>query len=102
MADNELAARASWDTDLLRDELRLLQFSGFDLDLIGFEPDRLQEILAGLGSSGLTDPDSVPEAPDHPSLGPVTCGSWATIGLDVATVPARQMSSWCWRDRSRT
>jgi hypothetical protein len=102
LADNELAARASWDTDLLRDELRLLQFSGFDLDLIGFEPDRLQEILAGLGSSGLTDPDSVPEAPDHPSLGPVTCGSWATIGLAVATVPARQMSSWCWRDRSRT
>ena len=40
LADNELAARASWDTDLLRDELRSLQFSGFDLDLIGFEPDR--------------------------------------------------------------
>jgi len=55
LADNELAARASWDTDLLRDELRLLQFSGFDLDLIGFKPDRLQEILAGLGSSGLTE-----------------------------------------------
>ena len=66
LADNELAARASWDTDLLRDELGLLQFSGFDLDLIGFEPDRLQEILAGLGSSGLTDPDSVPEPPDQP------------------------------------
>ena len=70
LADNELAARASWDTDLLRDELRLLQFSGFDLDLIGFEPDRLQEILAGLGSSGLTDPDSVPEAPDQPVTRP--------------------------------
>ena len=26
----------------------------------------LEEILAGLGSSGLTDPDSVPEIPDHP------------------------------------
>ena len=38
----------------------------FDLDLIGFESDRLQEILAGLGSSGLSDPDNVPEIPDQP------------------------------------
>src|SRR5438105_1043739 len=38
-----------------------LKFSGFDLDLIGFEPDRLDDILAGLGSSGLSDPDSTPE-----------------------------------------
>jgi len=50
LADNELAARASWDTDLLRDELRLLQFSGFDLDLIGFEPDRLQGHCHGNGA----------------------------------------------------
>src|ERR1700745_4056169 len=37
LADNELAARGSWDFDLLRSELRDLKFSGFDLDLIGFE-----------------------------------------------------------------
>jgi ParB-like chromosome segregation protein Spo0J len=35
LADNELAARASWDHDLLRDELRKLEFAGFNLDLIG-------------------------------------------------------------------
>jgi len=97
LADNELAARASWDTDLLRNELRLLQFSGFDLDLIGFEPDRLQEILAGLGSSGLTDPDSVPEAPDQPVTRPgdlwllgdhrVGCGD-STSAADVELVLA--------------
>ena len=66
LADNELAARASWDLDLLGNELCDLQSSRFDLGLIGFEPDRLKEILAGLGSSGLTDPDSVPEVPDQP------------------------------------
>jgi DNA modification methylase len=38
--------------------------------LIGFEPHRLEEILAGLGSSGLTDPDNVPEIPDHPVTRP--------------------------------
>ena len=66
VADNELAARANWDDDLLRAELQELDFAGFDLDLIGFDPDRLAAILAGLGSSGLTDPDSVPEVPDQP------------------------------------
>src|SRR5215831_11567781 len=55
VADNELAARANWDDDLLRGELQELDFAGFDLDLIGFDPDRLAAILAGLGSSGLTD-----------------------------------------------
>jgi ParB-like chromosome segregation protein Spo0J len=65
LADNELAARASWDPDLLRGELRDLKFSGFDLELIGFEPDRLEDILAGLGSSGLADPDSTPELSEN-------------------------------------
>jgi hypothetical protein len=66
VADNQLAARASWDPDLLRNELRALDFADFDLGLIGFEPDQLETILAGLGTSGLTDPDSVPEVRDNP------------------------------------
>jgi DNA modification methylase len=63
LADNQLAARASWDPDLLRTELSELGSAGFDLSLVGFDPDQLQTVLAGLGSSGLTDPDSVPEVP---------------------------------------
>jgi ParB-like chromosome segregation protein Spo0J len=70
LADNELAARGSWDPDLLRSELHDLKFHGFDLDLIGFEPDRLEEILAGLRPGGLIDPDSVPDVPDQPVTGP--------------------------------
>ena len=97
VADNQLAARASWDPDLLRDELRLLEFADFDLGLIGFEPDQLETILAGLGSSGLSDPDSVPEVPDNPVtrrsdiwlLGGhrVGCGD-STSAADVAPVLA--------------
>src|SRR6201989_678939 len=56
LADNELAARGSWDPDLLRSELRDLKFSGFDLDLIGFEPDRLPERLPGVGGGGESGP----------------------------------------------
>src|SRR5947208_10645475 len=66
LADNQLAARASWDPELLRNEPQELEFAGFDLDLVGFQPDQLETILAGLGSSGLTDPDSVPGVPDQP------------------------------------
>ena len=42
LADNQLAARASWDPDLLRDELKALEFADFDLSVIGFEPDELE------------------------------------------------------------
>ncbi len=97
MADNQLAARASWDPDRLRGELRDLEFADFDLGLIGFEPDQLQAILAGLGSSGLTDPDSVPQVPEQPVTEPgdlwrlgnhrVGCGD-STTAPDVAAVLA--------------
>jgi DNA modification methylase len=97
LADNELAARANWDSDLLGSELRDLKFGGFDLDLIGFEPDRLDEILAGLGSSGLTDPDAILEIPDQPVTRPgdvwllddhrVGCGD-STNAADVEPVLA--------------
>src|ERR1700730_12604273 len=66
LADNQLAARASWDPDLLRNELQELGFADFDLGLTGFEPDRLETILAGVASAGLTDPDSVPDVPEQP------------------------------------
>src|SRR5438270_2301618 len=95
IADNQLAARASWDPDLLRSELQALDFADFDLGLIGFEADALETILAGLGTSGLTDPDSVPERPDQPitrvgdvwQLGQhrVGCGD-STSTSDVAPV----------------
>jgi hypothetical protein len=98
LVDNQLAARASWDFERLCNELRDLDFAGFDLDLIGFEPDQLETILAGLGSSGLTDPDSVPEVGDQPVtrrgdiwlLGDhgIGCGD-STSAADVAPVLAR-------------
>jgi DNA modification methylase len=97
VADNQLAARATWDFELLHCELEELGATGFDLDLIGFEPDRLQEILAGLGSSGLTDPDSVPDALDQPVSRPgdvwilgdhrIGCGD-STSAADVELVLA--------------
>jgi hypothetical protein len=82
--------------------LRDLKFSGFDLDLIGFEPDRLEEILTGLRPSGLSDPDSVPEVPDQPLTGPGDVCCWEITAWAAVTAPVRRMSSRDWRDRSPT
>jgi DNA modification methylase len=65
LADNQLAANAGWDMDLLKVELSDLNVDGFDLDLIGFD----DKMLAGLleeQTEGLTDEDAVPEVPAEP------------------------------------
>jgi ParB-like chromosome segregation protein Spo0J len=95
LADNELAARASWDPDLLRSELRDLKFNGFALELIGFEPDRLEDILAGLRSSGLTDPDSTPEVPANPVTGPGDLWMLGDHWIGCGDSIAQRMSSRC-------
>jgi DNA modification methylase len=66
IADNQLAVRAGWDTELLRLELGDLAEQGFDLELLGFEADLLASMLAPLGTDGATDPDAVVEPPVEP------------------------------------
>jgi len=65
LADNQLAANAGWDMDLLKVELSDLDVEGFDLDLIGFDDKTLAGLLEGQ-TEGLTDEDAVPEAPVEP------------------------------------
>lgn len=65
LADNQLAANAGWDMDLLKVEIGDLNIEGFNLDLIGFD----DKMLAGLleeQTEGLTDEDAVPEVPAEP------------------------------------
>jgi DNA modification methylase len=65
LADNQLAANAGWDMDLLKVELGDLGEAGFDLDLIGFSGDMLAGLLEEQ-TEGLTDADDVPEVPAEP------------------------------------
>ena len=74
VADNQLAARGSWDPEQLSKELGDLKFDNFDLGLIGFEPDQLEKILGDLGSNGRSDPDNVPELPEEPVSQRAMCG----------------------------
>ena len=66
IADNKLALNAGWDDELLAVELRDLKDSDFDLSLTGFGDDELADLLAEALEEGLTDEDSVPEAPETP------------------------------------
>jgi hypothetical protein len=63
IADNKLALNAGWDEDMLALEIKDLQSMDYDLDLLGFNTDDLDELLA-LGEAtpeGETEADAVPE-----------------------------------------
>jgi len=66
IADNKLALNAGWDTAMLSIEMKDLEDEGFDLALLGFDDKELNALLEPEVTEGLTDEDSVPDAPDEP------------------------------------
>ena len=66
IADNQLAMNAGWDTTLLSLELADLKEQGFEMDVLGFDPKELDNLLEPEQVEGLTDEDAVPEAPVEP------------------------------------
>ncbi len=67
LADNQLALNASWDEDLLAQELQALDGLDFDLSLTGFDTAALEDFLFDDDAhEGLTDDDAVPEVGDEP------------------------------------
>jgi DNA modification methylase len=74
--DNRSGELATWDDDLLMQEIEGLSNSGFDLELTGFSMDDLgmtDEEIPG----GNTDPDEIPEEPADPVTRP---GDMWTLG----------------------
>ena len=65
IADNQLALNAGWNLDLLKVEIEELTELEFDVDLLGFDDDFLSGLLDD-ATAGLTDEDSVPDAPETP------------------------------------
>jgi DNA modification methylase len=63
IADNRLALDAGWDEEMLALELAELSESGYDLEMTGFDPDELADLMAGEETSveGETDEDEVPD-----------------------------------------
>jgi DNA modification methylase len=67
IADNQLAMNAGWDTAILSLELADLKDQGFELDILGFDPKELDNLLEPEQVDGLTDEDAVPDVPEEPT-----------------------------------
>jgi len=65
IADNRTADESEWDSELLKMEIKELELKDFNLDLLGFNEDQLNDILFE-EKQGLTDEDEVPETPEEP------------------------------------
>ena len=62
LADNQIAANAAWDLDLLKDELKLVSAeSAIDFMQIGFDPGRVDAILNAIPL--LVEQDASPPVP---------------------------------------
>jgi hypothetical protein len=67
IADNRLALSADWNYDLLKDELDALKTDDFDLELLGFSDDELNDLLdPEVEFVPQSDEDDVPEIPEEP------------------------------------
>jgi len=97
IADNKLAENAGWDEALLRVELAALDDLDFDLDLMVFSDEELENLLGDpdLALGEAEGEDDIPEPPDDPVSRPgdlwllgnhrLLCGD-ATVATDVERV----------------
>ena len=109
LADNQLALNAGWDEELLREEFLALRDADFDLDLIGFDADEVERLLAGpeTAQEGLIGDDEAPEAPENAVTRPgdvwvlgdhrLLCGD-ATVLADVERVLDGGLADLCFTD----
>jgi DNA modification methylase len=62
IADNQLALNASWDEEVLKEELKALTEEAMSIDLLGFSEEELKRLEACPElQAALTDEDAVPE-----------------------------------------
>lgn len=60
IADNKLAEKAGWDSEVLRIELQYLTSIEFDVEVIGFNTGELDLVLSEDGAASTTADDQVP------------------------------------------
>jgi DNA modification methylase len=107
LADNRLALSAGWDEEMLRVELESLKADSFDLDLVGFTDEEIEDILTEDSRDGLTDDDAVPEEPERAITAPgdvwvlgqhrLLCGD-ATQMADIEKVMAGGLADMVFTD----
>jgi hypothetical protein len=63
LADNQLALNAGWDAELLQMEVAALSLADFDLNVLGFDEDRIAGLL---DPEGIDREDAPPTGADDP------------------------------------
>lgn len=70
ITDNQLAFNSSWDQDMLRAELQDLHAIDFDMNLLGFDVDELEDFLFVEPEQDDSKDDEIPEPPANPVSNP--------------------------------
>lgn len=71
IADNKLALNAGWDEELLKLEIEALQDMNFDIDLLGFSEEELNDLDIGIDDLPELDTDKaddIPEVEENPVI----------------------------------
>ncbi len=99
IADNQLPLNAGWNLGMLRAEIEELQGLDFDVDLLGFDPSFLDELLAD-ALPPVEDPKAVPDVAEDPVTVPgdlwlldghrVMCGDSTSIDAVTALVGTKE------------
>ena len=107
IADNRIALNAGWDDELLKLELETLKAEDFDIDILGFDPTEIDDLLFGEDEDESGDDDAVPEVPEDPVSKPgdvwvlgshrVLCGD-ATVLTDIEKVMDGQLADMVFTD----
>jgi hypothetical protein len=102
ISDNQIAANAGWNEEMLATELAALKEEAFDLDLLGFDAAEIDRLLTDT-NDGAADLDEAPEPPAETVSRPgdlwicgehrVLCGN-ATVLADVETVLGGESPTW--------
>ena len=66
IADNKLALNASWDFEILLNQIQELKENDYDFELTGFTTDEIDTLTPQILSVGLTDDDAIPESIENP------------------------------------
>jgi len=104
IADNKLALNAGWDTELLALEIQELKATDFNLSILGFTDEELNNLIPVNVTEGLTDEDAVPEPPPEPITKPddiwilgkhrLMCGDSTSIDHLEKLCDGRQVDMW--------
>lgn len=70
IADNKTAELATWNQDLLLQEILNLQKQSCDLAMTGFSTEELSQLLDTGSPDSHGDPDDIPQPPDQPITQP--------------------------------